>query len=148
MTGLWLCRDDDRRSQDFDRSELDRDQQRLLLTPPSRTGSRATLASLGSFSLNPIASPALREANDVTGVASNPVRGVASVLDGFDPSFLSQVNGCLVSSVLSFDLFWSMLGIEPEVAQMILSAFVAYLDCLVIQLPKISLCLHELENTL
>ena len=41
-----------------------------------------------------------------------------------------------------------MLGIEPEVAQMILSAFVAYLDCLVIQLPKISLCLHELENTL
>ena len=32
-------------------------QQRLLLTPPSRSGSRATLASLGSFSLNPITSP-------------------------------------------------------------------------------------------
>ena len=32
-------------------------EQRLLLTPPSRSGSRATLASLGSFSLNPITSP-------------------------------------------------------------------------------------------
>jgi hypothetical protein len=68
---------------------LEHDQQRLLLTPPSRAGSRATLASLGSFSLNPIASPALREPSDVTG---NQIRGVASVLDGFDPSFLSQVN--------------------------------------------------------
>ena len=74
--------------QNFDRSELERDQQRLLLTPPSRAASRATLASLGSFSLNPIASPALREPSDV---AAKPVRGVASVLDGFDPSFLSQV---------------------------------------------------------
>ena len=34
-------------------------EQRLLLTPPSRSGSRATLASLGSFSLNPITSPGI-----------------------------------------------------------------------------------------
>ena len=32
----------------------------LLLTPPSRSGSRATLASLSSFSLNPIPSPGKR----------------------------------------------------------------------------------------
>ena len=37
---------------------------------------------------------ALRESVDVTcgNVTSNPIKGVTSVLDGFDPSFLSQVN--------------------------------------------------------
>ena len=58
-------------------------------TPPSRTASRATLASLGSFSLQPLTAcspPLPREmANQSTKV------GVSSVLEGLDPNFLNQI---------------------------------------------------------
>ena len=53
------------------------------MSPPSRSGSRATLASLSSFPFNPISSPALREANE----ASNHPQ----ILDGLDPSFFNQL---------------------------------------------------------
>ena len=52
-------------------------------SPPSRSGSRATLASLSSFPFNPISSPALREANEAS---NNP-----QILDSLDPSFLNQL---------------------------------------------------------
>ena len=53
------------------------------ITPPSRSGSRATLASLSSFPFNPISSPALREANEAT---NNP-----QILDNLPESFLNQL---------------------------------------------------------
>ena len=58
-------------------------QQGHEMSPPSRSGSRATLASLSSFPFNPISSPALREANEAT---NHP-----QILDGLDPSFFNQL---------------------------------------------------------
>ena len=54
-----------------------------MVSPPSRSASRATLASLSSFPFNPISSPALREANEAT---NHP-----QILDGLDPSFFNQL---------------------------------------------------------
>ena len=57
-------------------------------TPPSRAASRATLASLGSFSLQPLATspPLTRE------IANQSNKVVSSVLEGLDPNFLNQIN--------------------------------------------------------
>jgi hypothetical protein len=60
-------------------------------SPPSRSVSRATLASLSSFSFNPISSPALREANEAS---SNP-----QILDTLDPSFLNQLNNLQANQI-------------------------------------------------
>ena len=60
----------------------------------SRPVSRATLASLGSFSLGqggPLAtSPPL--AREIANQSSGTNKGVTSVLEGLDPNFLSQIN--------------------------------------------------------
>ena len=61
------------------------------LSPPSRSGSRATLASLSSFPFNPISSPALRSE---AGEAQNP-----QILDSLDPSFLNQLNNLQANQI-------------------------------------------------
>lgn len=61
------------------------------LSPPSRSGSRATLASLSSFPFNPISSPALREAGEAS---TNP-----QILDSLDPSFLNQLNNLQANQI-------------------------------------------------
>ncbi len=73
-------------------------------SPPSRSHSRNTLVSIGSFSLQPLPSPLIREpAIAVTGAATtaasapgrtpppHPSRVVSSVLESFDPSFLNSL---------------------------------------------------------
>ena len=61
------------------------------LSPPSRSGSRATLASLSSFPFNPISSPALREAGEAS---TNP-----QILDSLDPSFSNQLNNLQANQI-------------------------------------------------
>ena len=80
---------------------------RCQLSPPSRSQSRGTIASLGSFSLQPLPSPPpppRSSANAASAVAAAPAdsslntsssrNAVNSVLESFDPSFLNnlQVN--------------------------------------------------------
>ena len=80
---------------------------RCHLSPPSRSQSRATIASLGSFSLQPLPSPPPRNSAAAAAAAagdsslntsdpqsSSSRNAVNSVLESFDPSFLNnlQVN--------------------------------------------------------
>jgi hypothetical protein len=62
---------------------------------PSRTGSRATLASLSSFPFHPITSPGSCSGSiENSGISNNP-----QILDSLDPSFLSQLNNLQANQI-------------------------------------------------
>ena len=63
---------------------------------PSRSGSRATLASLSSFPFHPITSPTScsGSTNESTGISNNP-----QILDSLDPSFLNQLNNLQANQI-------------------------------------------------
>jgi hypothetical protein len=62
---------------------------------PSRSGSRATLASLSSFPFHPITSPGSCSGSiENSGISNNP-----QILDSLDPSFLSQLNNLQANQI-------------------------------------------------
>merc|ERR1711902_314602 len=61
---------------------------------PSRSGSRATLASLSSFPFHPMASPASCSGGPENTISNNP-----QILDTLDPSFLNQLNNLQANQI-------------------------------------------------
>ena len=62
---------------------------------PSRSESRATLASLSSFPFHPITSPGSCSGSiENSGISNNP-----QILDSLDPSFLSQLNNLQANQI-------------------------------------------------